>query len=95
MPGGQPTHSRPLKAKSQVGAYVDQEASQAEGRRRVVFFLRVVDAGQIAAEKSGKSQAGQAKAAMMDAARAAPVEARIAAPAKPAASTPPAAASKK
>jgi anti-sigma factor RsiW len=86
--GGPPSApSQRLKAKSDAGAAVEQEAGPVEGRQHVVFVLRVLDREQIAAEKSGKAEAGQAKAAMMDAARAAP--------AKPAASAAPASPTKK
>jgi len=89
MPGAQPVPSRRLKAKSEAAPPVEQEGSRVEVPRRVVFVLRVLDAEQIAGEKTGNAKSGQAKAAV-DAARVAPVEAKAGAPAKPAAAASPA-----
>ncbi len=87
MPGYGSPSAAMAKGKSLADASADAEA-QAHVKRRVVFVLRAVGPNPSAAEKSGKTQAVDAKAA---AAKAAPMRAEAAKSAessKPAAAAP-------
>jgi len=83
MPGAQAAASRPMKSKSEVAGPLAQKAIPVAAMRQVVFVLRVLAPGQIAAEKGVRAKSDQAKAAVMDASRVAPVEAKPAAASAP------------